>query len=181
MFVLVAGKTKPLEPAKLLDYALRVLGGRACSTSELREKLRRRAERVEDVEALLAKLKESGYLDDRRFAESFAAARLENQGLGKMRVLRDLRARRVASHLAEQVTERTYESTDETALIEAFLERKFRGKKLGTFLADDKNLAGAYRRLRYAGFSSGASIRVLKRYASQAGELEGSEVDEAES
>jgi len=177
----VAGKIKPLEQAKLLDYALRVLGGRACSTSELREKLRRRAERVGDVDAVLAKLKESGYLDDRRFAENFAAARLENHGLGKMRVLRDLRQRRVSPHLAEQVTERTYESTDETALIEAFLARKFRGKKLSTFLADDKNLAAAYRRLRYAGFSSGTSIRVWKRYASQAGELEDMESPEPDS
>jgi len=176
----VARKTKPLEPGKLLDYALRALGGRAYSIGELREKLRRRAERAEDVDVVLAKLKESGYLDDRRFAENFAAARLENQGLGKMRVLRELRQRRVAPQLAEKVTERTYESTDETALIEAFLERKFRGKKLSTFLADEKNLAAAYRRLRYAGFSSGASIRVLKRYASQAGELESLESEEPE-
>ena len=92
-----------------------------------------------------------------------------------MRVLRDLRQRRVAPKLAEQVTERTFQSTDETELIEAFLKRKFRGKQLGPFLKDPKNLAAAFRRLRYAGFSSGASIRVLKRYSNQAEELEGIE------
>jgi regulatory protein len=171
-------KPKLFQNAELLNYAVRALGGRAHSTGELREKLRRRAERAEDVEAVLAKLKELGYLDDQRFAESYAAARLENQGLGKMRVLRDLRQRRIAPQLAEQVTEKTYQETDETKLIEEFLKRKYRGKKLGEFLGEEKNLAGAYRRLRYAGFSAGASIRVLKRYARQAEELEGLEVED---
>ncbi len=59
--------------------------------------------------------------------------------------------------------------------MEAFLKRKYRGKDLGAFLKEEKNLAAAYRRLRYAGFSSGGSIRALKRYASQADELEGME------
>jgi regulatory protein len=99
------GKPKLLDQEGLLNLALRALGGRAHSTGELREKLRRRAERQVDVDAVLAKLKESGYLNDRRFAENYASARLENQGLGKMRVLRDLRQRRVAPKLAEQVTE----------------------------------------------------------------------------
>jgi regulatory protein len=171
-------KTKLLDLGKLTNYAVRSLGGRAHSSGELREKLRRRAENPADVDAVLAKLKEAGYLDDRRFAESYAAARLENEGFGKMRVLRDLRQRRVAPNLAEQVTQQAYQSTDETELIEAFLERKFRGKRLNTFLADEKNLAAAFRRLRYAGFSAGASIRVLKRYAKQADELESLETGE---
>jgi len=174
-------KTKPLDPEGLTNYALRLLGGRAYSTGELREKLRRRAEFAESVDEVLRKLKEAGYLDDRRFAENYASARLENQGFGKMRVLRDLRQRRVAPTLAEQATERAFKSTDETELIEAFLARKFRGKQLGTFLKDEKNLAAAFRRLRYSGFSAGASIRVLKRYASQAEQLEGMEAEEPES
>ena len=165
-------KAKLFQNAQLLDYAVRALGGRAHSTGELREKLRRRAERPEDVEQVLAKLKELGYLDDRRFAENYAAARLENQGLGKMRVLRDLRQRRIAPQLAEQAAEKTYRETDEAALIGEFLKRRYRGKKLAEFLQDEKNLAGAYRRLRYAGFSAGASIRVLKQFSKQAEELE---------
>jgi regulatory protein len=158
---------QPLDREKLLNVALRALGGRAHSAGELRDKLRRRAQSDEDVDSVLAKLREAGYLNDRRFAENFASARLQNQGLGKMRVLRDLRQRRVAPKLAEQVTEKTYEQTDEAHLIEEFLRRKFRGKELGTFLSEEKNMAGAFRRLRYAGFSAGQSIRVLKRFASQ--------------
>jgi regulatory protein len=167
--------TKLLDQESLLNYALRLLGGRGYSMGELREKIRTRAEVSESIDAVIAKLKEAGYVDDRKFAENYAAARLANEGFGKMRVLRDLRQRRVAPKLAEQVTERTFKSTDETELVEAFLKRKYRSKELGAFLKEPKNLAAAYRRLRYAGFSSGASIRVLKRYASRADELEGLE------
>ena len=173
-----------LDRDKLLNDALRALGGRAHSSGELREKLRRRAQNNEDVDAVLGKLKEAGYLNDRNFAENYASARLQNQGLGKMRVLRDLRQRRVAPKLAEQVTEQTYQKTNEADLIEEFLRRKYRGKELGVFLSEEKNLAGAFRRLRYAGFSAGQSIRVLKRFASQPevlDALEGEESEERES
>jgi len=169
---------QPLDREKLFNVALRALGGRAHSSGELREKLRRRAQSPEDVDAVLAKLKEAGYLNDRQFAEAYAAARLQDQGLGKMRVLRDLRQRRVAPKLAEQVTEQTYEKTNETDLIEDFLRRKYRGKQLGTFFSEEKNLASAFRRLRYAGFAAGTSIRVLKRYANQPEVLDSLESEE---
>jgi regulatory protein len=169
---------QPLDRDKLLNVALRALGGRAHSSGELREKLRRRAKNNEDVDAVLAKLKEAGYLNDQRFAENYAATRLEGQGLGKMRVLRDLRQRRVAPKLAEQVTEKTYEGTNEANLIEEFLRRKYRGKQLKEFLSEEKNLAGAFRRLRYAGFSAGESIRVLKRFANQPELLDALESEE---
>jgi len=166
-----------------MNAALRALGGRALSTGDLRDRLRPKAERAADVDAVIGKLKEAGYLDDRRFAENFAAARLENEGHGRMRVLRDLRSHRVAGKIAEQVTEQTYQGTNEAELIEDFLRRKYRGKQLSTFLAEEKNLAAAFRRLRYAGFSAGQSIRVLKRFAREPealDALESTEVEEQE-
>ena len=171
---------KRLDAGKLLDYALRTLSGRAHSLGELREKLRRRSEKPENVDEVMLKLKDSGYLNDRRYAEGFAAARLQNEGHGRMRVMRDLRQHRVAPKLAEQVIEQTFRETDETQLVEAYLARKYRSKVLATFLADDKNLASAFRRLRYAGFSAGTAIRVLKRYAQSADELESMDLTEPE-
>ncbi len=155
-----------------MNYALRALGSRALSYGEMRQKLDRRAERREDIDAVLQKLRESGYLDDRRYAESYAAGRLENEGHGRSRVLRDLRQRRVAPKLAEQAVAKTFDATSEPDLIESYLQRKFRGKDLPIWLGEEKNLAAAYRRLRYAGFSSANSIRVLKRYAARAEKLE---------
>jgi regulatory protein len=171
---------KKLDSGKLLDYALRLLSGRAQSLGELREKLRRRAENAADIDGVMLKLKDSGYLNDRRFAEGFAASKLTNEGLGRMRVLRDLRQKRVAPKLAEQVVEQTFRETDETELVEAWLERKYRGKPLSTLLSDRKKLGAVFNRLRYAGFSPAVSIRVLKRYAAGAEELEGVDLTEPE-
>jgi regulatory protein len=172
----VAGRQpKRLDAEGLLNYALRALGSRAQSSGELRQKLGRRAEHLEDIDGVLAKLREAGYLNDRRYAEGYASARLENEGHGRTRVLRDLRQRRVAPKLAEQAVERAFAETDESGLIDAYLRRKFRGKNLPVWLSEEKNLASAFRRLRYAGFSSGNSIRALKRYAARADDLEGIE------
>ncbi len=165
-------KAKPLERDALMNYAAQALAARAQSAGELRTRLRRRAARVADVDEVVAYMKEIGFLNDRKFAGSFAEWRRENQGLGKARVLRDLMARRVAPAVAQAAVEAAYQEVDEVALIEDFLARKYRGKALGVLLQEDKHLASAYRKLRTAGFSSGNSIQVLKRYAAEADRLE---------
>ena len=154
-----------LDAANLWAYALRVLSGRAHSTGELKDKLRRRAENSSDVDSILARLKEDGYLDDRRFAESFASARLSNDRLGRTRVIQDLRQRRVAPALAEKTVRQVYEGVDEAGLIEDFIRRKYRLAAREGLFQEDKEMASAYRRLLRAGFRSGEIIRVLKRFA----------------
>ena len=170
-------RARPLDLDGLLNYAARALAGRAQTSSELREKLKRRAARREDVEEVMRRLKDSGFLNDKRFAESFARWRRENDGFGKARVLRDLMARRVAPSLARETADAAFRQVDEEAMIEQFLARKFRGKDLAALLGEEKHLASAYRKLRGAGFSAGNSIRVLKRYAAQAERLEDLEAE----
>jgi len=164
-----------LEADALWELALKALGARACSTGELRQKLRARAARAEDVDSTLARLKEYGYLNDRRFAESFTAARLENQRLGKARVVQELRRRRVAPALAEATVQKAYQHVDEIALIEEFIRRKYRGAARESLFRDQKELASAYRKLLRAGFSSGNVIRSLKRFAADPELLDGFE------
>ena len=166
---------KKLDLDGLMSYAGQSLSRRAQSMSELRLRLKQRAARQEDVAEALARLKQSGLLNDRQFADSFAHWRRDNQGFGKVRVLRDLMARRVAPAVAKQAADAAYAEVDDPALIESFLERKYRGKNLGEMLAEPKQLASIYRRLRGAGFSTSASIRVLKRYSEQAEALEESD------
>jgi regulatory protein len=168
-------KRTPLDAAGLWELALKTLGSRACSSGELRRKLSERAERAEDVDATIARLKEYRYLDDRKFAESFAAARLDNQGLGKRRVVQDLMRRRVAPSLAEAAAGKTYQNVDETALIEDYIRRKYRGKAKTGLFQHEKDLASAYRRLQRAGFNSGSIIRALKRFAANPELLDGFE------
>jgi len=158
-------KPAKLDAGGLWEYALRALAKRAHSTAELKQKLALRAESPEVLTATMAKLREYELSDDRKFSEAFAASRLQNQGLGKLRVLRDLRSKRVSDRIASEAVTKAYAETDEAALIDAFLERKYRGKDLPVFLREEKNLASAYRRLRTAGFSSAGSIASLKRHS----------------
>ena len=168
----------PLDTEGLLSYSARVLSARAQTVSEMRRKLMKRAAHASDVEEVLHRLKESSFLNDQKFAESFAAWRRDTEGHGKSRVLRDLLARRVSGEIASQASAAAFSGTDETALIEQYLQRKFRAQNLGELLKEEKHLASMFRRLRTAGFSAGGSIRVLKRYAAAAERLE--DMDENE-
>ena len=169
----MARKLPELEAPELLDLALRALASRAYSVAELREKLTRRAANEEDVAAVLDRLREYGYVNDRKLADAFASARLANQG--QARVVSDLRKRRVARGVAESAAEEAYRGADEVALIEAFLRRKYRSEPLETLLADPRSLASVYRRLRSAGFTASNSIAVLRRFTREAEALEGLE------
>jgi regulatory protein len=165
-------KSGPLDAAALKEYALRLLMGRALTTAELRRKLAARAAAPESVGEVLAQLKEYGYLNDARYAEHFAGARAGGGRFGSQRVLGDLLKKRVAPATARQAVTGAFSGVDEIQQIEQFLARKYRGKDLAALLQEPRQLASAYRRLRTAGFSSGLSIRVLKRYAEAAEQLE---------
>jgi len=171
-------KPDRLDSAALWEYALRALAGRAHSTGELREKLRRKAARAADVDPAIARLKQCGYLNDRKFAESFAAARLENDGLGRTRVLADLSRRRVAPAVARQTVGKIYEDVNEAALAEEFVRRKFRMAAKENLFQADKDLAAAYRKLLRAGFRSAIIIAVLKKFARDPDLLDGFEPPE---
>jgi regulatory protein len=171
-------KPRRLDADALWEYALKSLGARAQSIGELREKLRRRAERAGDIDGVLARLKEHQYLDDRRYAENFASARLSNEKLGRTRVIRELRARRVAPAVAERTVEKVYQGVEETALIEEWIRRKYRTAPREGLFQDQKDLAAAYRRLARAGFRTGGILKVLKRFAKDPELLDGFEPPE---
>ena len=150
-----------------MDYAVRALSARALTQNELKDRLRGRAARAGDVPEVMARLKQAGYLDDRRFAETYSRLRREDQGFGKFRVLRDLRARRVAPALAEKVVAEAFRDTDENALIEQFLRRKLRYADAPPRLDDPRRLASLYRMLLRAGFSSGKILESLRKLSAR--------------
>jgi len=161
-------KPTKLSHERLWEYALHTLSARAHSTAELRRKLLQRAQSSLDVNAIMAKLRDYGLADDTKFSESFASTRLANTGMGKFRVLRELRSKQVPAQVAEKAVAIAFEGTDEEELAESFLRRKYRGKDLPVFLAEEKNLAAAFRKLRVGGFGPRAAFSVLKRYSRKA-------------
>lgn len=164
----------------LRNYALRILSQRALSVSELRRKLQLKAELPGDVDAVVESVQSYGYVDDQRLSESIADSRARGGTTGAQRVVRDLLKKRVSPGIARDAVAQAFKDVDEPALIREYLERKLRGKNMSEYLKEPKNLASLYRKLRVAGFSSPASIRVLKSFTARADELEDPDADEGE-
>jgi regulatory protein len=143
------------------------LGVRGYSSGDLRTKLRLKAAEPADIDSAVNRLKEIGYLDDQRYARSYASARVENQGFGRIRVLNDLRARRISGNLADQAVTQALEGRTEAELIDAYIERRMASLVDTGPIEDERKLAAAYRRLRRAGFTSGPILAALKRKAAR--------------
>ena len=153
---------------QLYETAIRALARRARSSAEVRALLAKRKVGKADIEAVLHRLKENGYLDDARFARAFVASRIENRLEGKVRVRRELAARRVKPELADEAVRSGYEEVDETQLLRRYLARKLRVSKPldpSTALGAGKPSAvqSLFRRLLRAGFRSDTIVGELKR------------------
>jgi len=173
--------TRKLAAGELFEYAVRCLTARIYSTGDLSAKLRLRAAHIPDVAATMERLKEIGYVNDARFAESFATARVENDGFGKARVLNDLRKHRIPGELADAAVEQALEGKSEAELIDAYIERRMPSVAAGGKIEDERKLASAFRRLRRAGFTAGPILDALKRLAARPEALDdfpGEEVEE---
>ncbi len=161
-----ARKTKPrafLNQAGLYDYSVKALGRHMRTEAELRRLMHQRVEPGEDgdaaIAAVVARLKEHGYLDDRAFAEAYARLRLENEKLGARRVRNDLRQKGVGTELVETTVDARYGDTNEETLARQHLERK-RMKKP----ENEKDAARVMRRLVTAGFSMGTIYKILRQW-----------------
>jgi SOS response regulatory protein OraA/RecX len=158
----MARQRKPptrLPEGELYTYALKALAARARSAGEMRRLLSRRAIEAAGVDHVLERLAARGYLNDQRFSEALASMRLENQRFGRVRVLRELRARRVAADVAEQAVDAVYAEVDETHLLRGHLGRRLRGQPLP---AEPNKLASLYRALRRAGFTHSTVLTELR-------------------
>ena len=88
--------------------ALRALARRAHARLDLRRRLVKRQHPPTAVEAALDRLALRGLLDDRQFAEQYAALRA-TRGKGPARLLRDLQAQGVERRTAEHAVRRALE------------------------------------------------------------------------
>jgi regulatory protein len=165
---------KRLAPEALYEYALKALSRRPCSEKELRERLTRRAADPQDVQPAIERLRQVGYLDDARTAESHAYFKKELEGLGRRRVLSELQRRGIDSQTAERTVNEAYRDSDELELIRQYLKRRL-GSRLEGPLEDPKELARLYRGLLRAGFSSGRIGEALRKISADSEWVDGLE------
>jgi regulatory protein len=152
-----------LNEAALYDYAVKALGRRMRTQTELRRLMSSRVEPGEHGEAaitsVLARLKEYGYLDDAAFAETYARLRQENDKFGQRRVRQSLGQKGVAPEIVNKVVEASYAQTNEETLARQHLERKRIRKP-----QNEKETARVMRRLVTAGFSTSVIYKILRQW-----------------
>ena len=156
-------KPEPLTEAALYEYAVNALGRRMRTVAELTRLMRQRVEPGENgqarISAVIARLKERGYLNDADYAANYARLRQENASFGKRRVRQDLALKGVKADVIASTLDAAYEDVNEEALARRHLERK--GVKQPT---NQKEAARVMRMLIRAGFSTGVIYSILKKW-----------------
>jgi len=163
---------KLLAATALYDYAVAALARRSLTVAELQRRLERRAAHPRDVQEVVHRLREVGYLDDAQLAESYARFRRDYEGLGRLRILRDLERRGVERKLAEKSVHGTFQETDELEMVRAQIRRRLGGQAGNLPVNDRKQLASLFRALLRAGFSSAKIVEGLQEISSDTDWLE---------
>ena len=99
------------ERVLAMGRALNLLGYRARSEAEIRDRLRRRGFGEETIEAVVRRLRELGYVDDVEFARN--AARQRARRYGPRRVTADLRKSGVDHEAAQRAVEAEFAERSE--------------------------------------------------------------------
>ena len=167
----------PLDEVRLLEFAVRSLSSKMKSVRDLRRRMADRAEPGEGgtqaIDAVIAKLKDLGYLSDERFAADYTRMRQENEKFGKRRVQQGLMQKGIATELTNATLSAAYDEVDEVALAKQYVERKRMKKPEG-----DKEVARTVRRLMTAGFSTRTIWKVLRGWGTAVEEVDIAEADE---
>ena len=140
--------------------ALRVLARRGHARLDLGRKLIKKQHPPEAVEGALRRLEARGLIDDRRFAEQYAAVRA-GRGRGPARLVQDLRAQGVDARIAEESVRRALEEEGFTPEIEARAVAARRARQLGDLppvVRKRRLLAFLARR----GYSGAAALEVVR-------------------
>jgi regulatory protein len=154
------------NPDAARTEGLKLLARRELSVAGVRARLQDRGFSAEDIEAALARLIESGALDDGRVARAHAQTAATVKGRGRLRVMRELLQMGISSEVASQALGEVFGELDERSLIAQALQRKLRGRAK---LTDQHEYARMYQYLMRQGFSPAGVTAALRRFRSGRG------------
>ena len=150
------------ETKQVLARALRALTRRDHSTAELARKLRDGGTAPPQVEATIARLREAGYLDDRRFARQWADSAVRSgRGYGP-RLRLELQRRGIADEIIAEVLTEVAAEYGEAEMLAALLARKFAGFAPATAPDREKRRVMGY--LQRRGFSPAAIMDYFRGF-----------------
>ncbi len=107
---------------KAYDRALNLISHRPRSEGELRDYLRRKDLPSSDIDRVIAKLANGGYVDDLDFAMRWVSNRRLLKSTSKRRLTQELRQKRIADEIISEVL--VADSTDERQVLAELIQRK---------------------------------------------------------
>ncbi|TWJ19483.1 regulatory protein RecX [Geobacter argillaceus] len=110
-----------------MDAALNLLARRDHSSAELSRKLAAKGFPADEIEATLSRLHGLAYLDDRRYAEQWAARAVREGTAVGPRLRLELRRRGIPPEIVEAAMAAAGEELDERQAIGELLARRFTG------------------------------------------------------
>lgn len=126
---------------KTFERAVKLLAAKPRSVAELRERLLQyKGTNEAVVEIVISRLREYGYLDDERFAFSYASSKVKQRPIGRRRLQRDLKLKQVENKVAEETLELVYAETPEEQLIDRAIEKRIRLRGRPTTRVEAKSL-----------------------------------------
>ena len=112
-------KKRTYSEDELYEYAVGALARRMRTVAELKRLMRTRIEEADSeygqtlVELVIRRLKDQGYLNDSQYAAHYSSLRRDNQKLGRMRVVTELKTRGVHGSVIERAVEAAYEGVSD--------------------------------------------------------------------
>src|SRR5687767_14340618 len=112
---------------RTFNRAIKLLTIKPRSVAELRERLLQGKNTNADiVETVIARLREYGYLNDERFAFSYASYKVKQKPVGRRRLERDLKFKKIDTSVANEALEMVYAETSEEQLIDQAIAKRLR-------------------------------------------------------
>jgi regulatory protein len=104
-----------------------LLAAKQRSVAELRERLLEgRGATTAAVEEVIERLREYGYLDDARYAHSYASLRTQQRPIGRQRLERDLRMKQIDKATVDAALDSVFEATPESEMIDQAIAKRIR-------------------------------------------------------
>jgi regulatory protein len=126
---------------RTFDRAVKLLAAKPRSVAELRNRLLQgRGIDEATVELVISRLCEYGYLDDEKFAFSYAALKIKQRPVGRRRLQQDLKFKKVDKQVADEALELAYAETPEEDLIDRAIEKRLRVRNRPTNRMEAKSL-----------------------------------------
>ena len=150
---------------KTFERAVKLLSARPRSIAELREKLSQgRYAKKSVIDEVISRLREYGYLDDERFALSYASLKVKQRPVGRRRLAQDLKLKKVDGAVADEALEQVYSETSEDQLIDLAIEKRLRSRGRPKNRQEAKSLFDHLLRQGFAFDLVSDRVRALTKY-----------------